>query len=418
MDTILGPIEWVVAWIMVGWHWVFDQVIPHTVGADGVTNYGVNWVLSIIGLVIAIRVLLMPLFVRQIRSSRAMQQIQPQVQKIQAKYKGKTDPVSRQAMTEETMALYKQAGTNPFSSCLPMLLQMPVFFALFRVLNYIPEIATGKHDAIGGMTQELAIQFEQSNIFGAQLSQSFLNGTMAVRVVAGVLIVIMTFVTFMTQHQLTMKNMPQSALDNPMAKQQKMFMYAMPFIYFITGPNFPLGVLIYWLTTNVWSFGQQYYVIHRSPAPGSEAEGLMLDRRKVKAAKRGESEVIEGEVTAIVEAPRGQRQQPVGKARAKAKGTSPVNQASSSGAQAQTSGSTADGGATQPGTSAPKAAPAKTTPAKKKAKTAVTPILLSSGDDLPAPSMTSTRRKKAQESSDVESDSMVEVDDDDSTEKA
>ena len=86
---------------------------------------------------IVIRILLIPLFVKQIKASRGMQLIQPEMKKIQEKYKGKHDTeVSRQAMTQETMELYKRTGTNPFSSCLPILLQSPIFFALFRVLNY------------------------------------------------------------------------------------------------------------------------------------------------------------------------------------------------------------------------------------------------------------------------------------------
>src|SRR5664280_2383822 len=121
IDSVLAPLEWVVAWLMVGFHTIFAAIgLP--------PEAGFTWALSIVGLVIVIRVLLIPLFVKQIHASRGMQ-------KIQKKYKGKTDPESRQAMTQETMALYKRTGTNPFSSCLPILLQSPIFFALFRVLN-------------------------------------------------------------------------------------------------------------------------------------------------------------------------------------------------------------------------------------------------------------------------------------------
>src|SRR5215468_11201704 len=140
LDTLLHPLELAVAWIMVAFHSLFT-----TLGAPPASGW--TWALSIVGLVIVIRILLIPLFVKQIKASRGLQLIQPEMKKIQQKYKGKTDQASRQAMTQETMALYKRTGTNPFASCLPILLQSPVFFALFRVLNGI-----SKHHAIGVLT--------------------------------------------------------------------------------------------------------------------------------------------------------------------------------------------------------------------------------------------------------------------------
>jgi YidC/Oxa1 family membrane protein insertase len=277
MSQILYPLEWVVAWIMVAFHTVLSAVgMPE---ASGWT-----WALSIVGLVIVIRIILIPLFVKQIKASRGLQLIQPEVKKIQEKYKGKTDQASRQAMTQETMALYKERGTNPFASCLPILLQAPIFFALFRVLNGLEGIAAGRNDPIGPMTRELAAQAEASTIFGAQLSDTFLNSeTTATKILTVVLIILMSATTFTTQRQLMMKNMPASALDNPFAQQQKMLMYILPIVFAISGVNFPIGVLLYWLTTNVWSMGQQFYVIRRMPAPGSLAEKALNERRK----KRG-----------------------------------------------------------------------------------------------------------------------------------
>ncbi len=146
-DTLLHPIELLVAWIMYGFHSVFTWI-----GLDPAS--GAAWALSIIGLVIVMRAAMIPLFVKQINASRKMQLIQPELQKIQKKYKGKSDPESRQAMTQETMALYKSEGTNPFSSCLPILVQSPFFFGLFRVLNGLEKISDGRHDEIGPITQE------------------------------------------------------------------------------------------------------------------------------------------------------------------------------------------------------------------------------------------------------------------------
>jgi YidC/Oxa1 family membrane protein insertase len=227
---------------------------------------------------------LIPLFVKQIKASRGLQLVQPEIKKIQAKYKGKTDQASRQAMTQETMAVYKENGTNPFASCLPILLQAPIFFALFRVLNGLSGIANGSKEPIGAMTRTLASEAERSTLFGAQLSSSFLGSSdVSVKILTVVLIVLMSVSTFTSQRQLMMKNMPAAALDNPFAQQQKMLMYVLPLVFAVSGVNFPIGVLLYWLTTNVWAMGQQFFVIRRMPAPGSPAEKALNERR----AKRG-----------------------------------------------------------------------------------------------------------------------------------
>ena len=103
----------------------------------------------------------------------------------------------------------------------------------------------------------------------------------------------MSVSTFTTQRQLMMKNMPASALDNPFAKQQKVLLYLMPIFFAISGINFPIGVLLYWLTTNVWSMCQQFYVIRRMPAPGSPAEKAMQERR-MKRGKEVQEFTVKG----------------------------------------------------------------------------------------------------------------------------
>src|SRR5450759_2166307 len=147
MDTILHPIMVVVAWIMVQFHWVFSLVLD--------PKSGLSWALSIVGLVIIMRVILIPLFVKQIKAARGMQMLSPELQALQKKYKGRSDPASREAMTRETMELYKKHGTNPFASCLPMLAQSPIFFALFRVLNALTKIGAGTQDPIGPLVRSV-----------------------------------------------------------------------------------------------------------------------------------------------------------------------------------------------------------------------------------------------------------------------
>src|SRR3954453_22187920 len=288
MGQLLYPLEYAVAWIMVNFHSLLT-------GLGLPSASGWTWALSIVGLVVVIRIILIPLFVKQIKASRGLQLIQPQMQAIQKQYKGKTDPESRQAMTQETMALYKESGTNPLASCLPILLQAPIFFALFRVLNQYVRNSL----PIGPLTAQLASEADNSSIFGATLSSTFMSSgsNMNVKIITVVLIILMSASTFTTQRQLMMKNMPASALDNPFAKQQKLLLYVLPLVFAVSGVNFPIGVLLYWLTTNVWSMGQQFYVIRRMPAPGSPAEQALLERRRRKGKIPAAQDVVSGEVT-------------------------------------------------------------------------------------------------------------------------
>lgn len=296
---ILKPLEIAVAWIMVQFHSLLTAA-----GMDEASGW--TWALSIVGLTVVIRILLIPLFVKQINASRGLQLIQPELRKIQDKYKGKKDEASRQAMTQETMALYKRTGTNPFASCLPILLQMPIFFALFRVLN---EYVVNQRE-IGPLTVELARQADSSEIFGASLSSTFLNSDgLEVKLLTVVLIVLMSLSQFITQRQLMTKNMPAAAMEgNPFMQQQKVLLYVLPLVFAVTGVNFPIGVLIYWLTTNFWSMGQQLYVIARRPAPGSPAEIARNERlaRKGKPVPGTPSLVKDDEPAKPV----GQRVQP------------------------------------------------------------------------------------------------------------
>lgn len=282
MDGLLMPLKVAEAWVMVTIH----KLLVAIGMSDGP---GPAWVLSIVGLTVAVRVLIMPLFVKQIRSSRGMQAMQPELRALQNKYKGKKDPASQERMREEMMALYRKHGTNPLSSCLPMLIQIPIFFALFRVLARLQEIANSAGSAhpvkIGPLTPALAADVQSSSLLGAPLSSSFMNsGSATVKIVTMVLIVLMTATQFYTMHQLTMKNMPKSVTesDNPAMRSQRMMMYGMPLIFFITGPQFQVGVLIYWLVSNVWTMGQQWWTIRNMPAVGSEAYKKRQERRRRK----------------------------------------------------------------------------------------------------------------------------------------
>ena len=323
MDTILWPLKVAVAWVMVRIH---DFLVLIGMGKGP----GAAWVLSIVGLTILMRLLIMPLFVRQIRASRGMQLMQPELKAIQDKYKGKKDQASRQRMQEEMMALYRKHGTNPFSSCFPILLQMPVFFALFRVLANLQSVAEGTyavhtgHDSIGLLTAALADEVQHSTVFGASLSSSFMNASdSATKIVTVVMIVMMSVTQWYTMAQLSTKNMPESAKtsDNPMMRSQKIMMTVMPIFFAFTGIQFQIGVLVYWVTTNLWTMGQQFFTIRNMPAPGSEAEKKYRARINAKRARRGQPSLEEEEAAkrAAEAAERGQvggqRVQPVRKSR-------------------------------------------------------------------------------------------------------
>lgn len=313
IDTILWPIKWVVELILVAWHWLFTAI-----GMDPAA--GLTWVLSIVGLVIVVRAALIPIFVRQIKSQRKMLEVAPQLKKIQDKYKGKKDQFSREAMSRETMELYKKTGTNPLASCLPLLLQMPIFFSLFSVLNNAQKGLAG----VGPLNSELGKQFGDATLFGvAPLHDTFIGawnagGPWQVMVIAGLMVVLMTASQFYTQLQIMAKNQSPEAKESPMYKQQRILLYLLPLVFVFSGVAFPLGVMFYWLTSNFWTMGQQFLVIRNMPTPGSEA----AKAREERLAKRGKLEPKKDapEIESIPEPKTTQRQQPISKNRAKKQG--------------------------------------------------------------------------------------------------
>ncbi|MGD8148750.1 membrane protein insertase YidC [Ornithinimicrobium sp. Y1694] len=319
-DTILFPFIWFNSAILVGLEWLLTR-------AGMSDTSGWTWVLAIIGLVIALRALLTPLMIRQIKSQRRLQMVQPELMKIQKKYKGKKDQASQKAFQEETFGLYKEAGANPFGACLPILIQMPFFFALFRLLNTAKAVSEGRAEPLGLFNHELASKMANSDIFGANLTSTFLHDQDAsAKILSLVLIIVMSVTQFITSHQLMRQNMSPEALNSPMARQQQMLIYILPVVFAVTGVNFPVALLIYWTVSNFWTMGQQFFVIRNMPAPGSPAE----EKYRARMAKKGKEAVgiqlknpnMLNERTATEEAAEGvqrsgQRVQPKSKKRAK-----------------------------------------------------------------------------------------------------
>ena len=300
MGFILNPLYNLVSGIIV----LFHNLLSPLFGKDS----GVTWSLSIMGLVVVIRIVLIPLFVKQIKSQRALTALQPQMKEIQKKYKD-----DRQKQSEEMMKLYKEHKTNPLASCFPILAQAPIFFALFTVLNGIAaktDAGVSAPIARGFLKGEYLTSAAQAEFFGAKISETFLGSDdIKVKLVTVFLIFLMSATTFTTQRQLMTKGMPKmDSSNNMMLQQQKIMLYLFPLIFAISGVNFPVGVLIYWSTTNFWTWGQQYYVIKRNPTPGSPAFEE-LERKRAKKSGVVEPDPNDPSTPAAEEV-KGQRQQP------------------------------------------------------------------------------------------------------------
>jgi len=291
---IMYPLYWITSVILSGFHSALSPVLGY--------DSGWSWVLSIVGLTVLIRAALIPLFVKQIKSSRNMQLIQPKARELQKKYGH-----DRERLAQETMKLYKDTGTNPFSSCLPILVQMPIFLALFRLID-----RAANNQTRGVLTDDQVRSLSEATWVGAQIADRFIgDGGWEVKAVAAVLVLAMTATTFLTQRQLMSKNMPADAMTGPYAQQQKLLLYVLPVVFAVGGIAFPIGVLIYWTTSNLWTMCQQFYVIRNNPAPNTSAFTAKQDRDARKAAKKGIP--VEPPVEEVVEPekpPTPPRQQP------------------------------------------------------------------------------------------------------------
>ena len=295
MSEILNPLYTAVSWVLITFH----DLLNFT------NNEDLQWSLGIIALVVLIRIILIPLFVKQIKSQRALTALQPHMKAIQKKYKD-----DRQKQSEEMMKLYKEHKTNPLASCFPILAQAPIFFALFTVLN-----AIGKNppEGKGVLTASDAASAAQAKFFGAPISETFLgtsSGT--VKIVTVILIAFMSLTTFTTQRQLMVKGMPKmDSSNNMMLQQQKIMLYLFPVIFAVSGVNFPIGVLIYWSTTNLWTWGQQFYVIKRNPTPGSPAYEELQKKRSSKNPNEKTENIDDAADGSVIDPEiKGQRQLP------------------------------------------------------------------------------------------------------------
>ena len=258
----LNPLYVAVAWVMAHIHSALSLIMPPTSGQA--------WFFTIIVLVALMRLLLVPLFVKQMHSMRKMSALNPQLTELRKKYKG-----DKQTLNEETMRLYRENGVNPLGGCLPLLAQMPMFFALFSVLRGIANWKPGTPTPYG-LTESTVQSAQNANILGAHISDKVLfTGTMHVPLEAKIVILcavtISVITTFLTVRQSTKRGMtPAMTPDNPMAASQKYMAYIVPF-FALSGLYWAFGLVLYWVTTNVWTLGQQYVLFKRYPptVPGT-----------------------------------------------------------------------------------------------------------------------------------------------------
>jgi YidC/Oxa1 family membrane protein insertase len=262
--SALDPLNGVVAWVIMHIH----TALGHLFGP----NTGLAWGLSIVLLVVAIRILLIPLFVKQVHAQRKMAQHAPHLQELRKKYKG-----DKQKLNEETMKFYKENGVNPLAGCLPMIPQMIVFYALFSVLRAIADWKTGTTLKYG-LTTAVVESAQKATILGVHLGDSLLFSHKHVPLHVGIVIALTVIVsastTFMTVRQSSKRGLMQTNVDpdNPMAQSQKYMMYIVPF-FSLTGLYWQYGLVLYWVTTNVWTLGQQFFMFRNWTVEPAGAAG-------------------------------------------------------------------------------------------------------------------------------------------------
>ena len=265
MTNPLTPLYDAVAWVIMRLHAGLGAIFGDSSGAA--------WALSIVILVVLMRLLLVPLFIKQMHATRKMTALAPQVAELKKKYKN-----DRQKLNEETMKLYKENGANPLAGCLPVVAQLPVFFALFGVLRAIAE-----DQPKYGLTPAVVASAQHAKIFGVvtvadRLLTSILPPTFSSigtsqKIVILLTVVVSAITTFMTVRQSMKRGMtPQMDPNNPMASSQKMMQYIVP-VFALSGLYWQYGLVLYWVTTNLWTLGQQYVLFKRFPPPATATAG-------------------------------------------------------------------------------------------------------------------------------------------------
>lgn len=260
---ILTPVEWLMTQIMVLFHKFLTLL--------GMKEIGASWILSIIFLVLVVHACVFPAFLKSIKGMRMMQALAPKIKRIQAKYKGKTDPASKEAMQREMMKLYQDNHANPAGSCLPMFIQGPAFMSMWYVLSAIPFIANGHRAPLGAFDRQTAIQFGKTSMFGVHTSDNFLSVGLSGKIVISVFVILMCAAMWYMQFNNLRKNLPRESMQGNQYRMQQAMTWGFPLLYVFSGFTFPFAVLVYWLTNNVVNMLRSIWQVYSFPTPGSPA---------------------------------------------------------------------------------------------------------------------------------------------------
>ncbi len=278
--SALDPLNNLVAWVIMRIHAGMGALFgPAT---------GLAWGLSIVILVVLIRLCLVPLFIKQVHAQRKMAQHAPQLQELRKKYKG-----DKQRLNEETMKFYKENGVNPLAGCLPMIPQMIVFFALFNVLRAITSWTHGTTPKYG-LTVPVVVSAQKATIFGVHLGDKLLFSHQSIPLHASIVILLTVAVsattTFMTVRQSAKRGLMQTNVDpdSPMAQSQKFMQYIVPF-FSLTGLYWAYGLVLYWVTTNLWTLGQQWFMFRNWTTEPVGATGAVAGATTVGPARATQS---------------------------------------------------------------------------------------------------------------------------------
>lgn len=291
--TILRPLEIALTYVIKFFHDILTAI-----GVIG--GQGVAWVISVMLLVVLVRLLILPLFIKQMVSMRNMQAMQPQLQKIQRKYKGKNDQASREAMSRETMKLYQENHANPAGSCLPALLQSPVFMAMFYTLSAVTYIANGQRGPLGAFNKEVSTEFANAKVFNITLASMFNSEDTGGKITIGIFVALMCLTMFYSQWHNVRRNMPRTSMQGNSYRTQMAMSFIFPIMYIFSGITFPFAVLVYWLTNNMWTLGQTFWQVYNMPTPDSPAaeakEKRDYKREQARRKRAGEISIEEEEL--------------------------------------------------------------------------------------------------------------------------
>jgi len=291
LDFIYYPVSWIM--------WLWYKAFAFLLGPD---NF-FAWALSVMFLVFTLRALLYKPFVRQIRTTRQMQELQPQIKALQKKY-GK----DRQRMALEMQKLQREHGFNPILGCLPMLAQIPVFLGLYHVLRSFNRTTGGiglqsmsveQNKMIGNYVfTALDVQnFLKANLFGAPIGASmtqkggldaFEHFSRPAVIAVGVPVMILAGVaTYFNSRASVARQSPEAAANPQTAMMNKLALYVFPLGVVVGGPFLPLAIILYWFANNIWTFGQQHYVFGMIEKEDEAKKQEALERRAANAPAPG-----------------------------------------------------------------------------------------------------------------------------------